>query len=128
MLDQGFTVKVNPDTSFEATTPKGQEEPFALAMYTCEAKYPRPFILSHPDDETSGRTLYAYYRDILIGCLTKLGQTPAPLPSEQVFLQNLNTAERYDPYASLLGNGGMDFQEWNEATTNCPQRPASLGG
>jgi len=128
MLDQGFEVEVFQDTSFSADVPEAQQEAFAMAMYTCEAMYPRPFLLTVPDDEHTGRVLYAYYTDELIPCLEDLGYTIEAPPSEQVYLQNLDTAQRYDPYASLVGNGGIGMDEWNAANEQCPQRPAALGG
>ncbi|MEC5186218.1 hypothetical protein RCH12_003702 [Cryobacterium sp. MP_3.1] len=126
MLEEGFTVKVNADTSFEATVPPEQQEAFDMAMYVCEAKYPRPAILTRTDDEDAGRLLYAYYRDDLLSCLADLGLTSDPLPSEQTFLQTLNSAERYDPYSSLITNGGVTIETWDKATAQCPQRPDSL--
>lgn len=129
MSDEGFDVAVNEDTSFEATVPPSQDEAFSLANYVCEATYPRPLILAHPDDDESGRALYAYYRDELIPCLVGLGYTPDELPSEQTFLQQLNTAQRFDPYAALISaGGGLDIDSWDAANEQCPQRPSSLGG
>lgn len=126
MLAEGFAVTVNADTSFEATVPPEQQESFDMAMYVCEAKYPRPSILTRTDNDDAGRLLYAYYHDELLSCLRDLGLTPDPLPSEQTFLQTLNSAERYDPYSTLVTNGGMTIDTWNTATKQCPQRPDSL--
>lgn len=127
MSEEGFTVEVFEDTSFSADIPPDQQEAFDMAMYVCEAKYPRPMLLTQPDDEHTGRVLYSYYEDELIPCLEGLGFTIDPLPSEQTFLENLHGGQRYDPYASLIVDGGLTIERWDAANAQCPQRPSELG-
>ncbi|QTX03381.1 hypothetical protein [Agromyces archimandritae] len=126
MHEEGFEVEVYEDTGFKAFVPEGQDEPFSLAMYICEAKYPRPTEMGVAEDDASGHLLYSYYRDSLIQCLTDQGFEPEPLPSETKFLDAMSTDERYDPYAGLLRTGGLNFSDWETLNEECPQRPAEL--
>lgn len=130
MADEGMPVTVLEDNSFQANKPVSDPEAFSLAMYTCEARFPRPFLLPRfmstvTLSAASAHRLYVYYRDDLLPCLIGAGFSPDTLPSETTFVAELDSERRYFPYDVTVGDSSLSAAEWSEINMRCPQAPTS---
>lgn len=126
LADQGFIVKVTPDGGVESGEIKpSQQEPYAVAFYTCQASYPLDPIYLVPLNDEQLAFLYAYDRDTLAKCLENEGYQVPARPSEQEFVQNYEQTGGWAIY-SMVTPGSAD--DWYAINKKCPQFPEGLYG
>ena len=94
-----------------------QQDAYALAMYTCAAKYPRD-----PAQDESRMTrdqkliVYEYLTSTLVDCLAEHGYRVGDVPTEETFLASWDTGP-WHPYEVLVAADGPPTEEVSLA---CP--------
>ena len=124
LTEAGFAATAIQD-GLSASAPQGQELPFGLAAYTCNAQYPvnpREFMELNEDQI---RYLYDYYTQVATPCLEELGFTDLPEPpSRQSYVSSYpGSWSIYDAISGIATE-----EEWVEANRLCPQTPKVLYG
>lgn len=120
LRSKGLDVKLEENGySFETADP-AEDIRYDKASYWCMAAYPYIEVTTRPLKPEQGRILYKYYVETLIPCLQKAGYNgPFELPSEETFLNQVNSTPRYSPY-----NFAVPEEEYSTAEQKCPERPA----
>ncbi|WP_104129361.1 hypothetical protein [Cryobacterium sp. N21] len=95
----------------------------ALAMYTCNAKYPMDPKYNVPlTDERLGE-LFDYFTDELQPCLAAEGYDTPAAPSRETFIDTYAETGGWNLYEGVAGNGQS---EWNAINKKCPQLPVDF--
>jgi hypothetical protein len=127
LREEGFDVTTSPDGGMSSSPPEGQELPFALAQYTCNAKYPVNPRENVELNEDQIRYLYDYYTQVATPCLEELGFTDLPEPpSRQSYISAYPSGPTWNIYDTVADQA--DGDEWYEANEKCPQVPEGLYG
>ncbi|MGJ8720688.1 MAG: hypothetical protein ACSHW9_02475 [Salinibacterium amurskyense] len=119
--EEGFETNV-VDEGVGGTLTDAQKEPYAVAMYACNIKYPMDPRYTVPFSDAQLNYLYDYYTGDLTDCLTAEGITVEEPPSRQKFLETYS-AGSWTPYASATG-----VSDWLALNEQCPQNPEGLFG
>lgn len=127
LMDLGFEVSTTGDGGIVSdTVPPDQAEPYAVAQYRCEARYPVDprFVAPLTRDEVG--ELYDYWTGELTACLESSGQFVEPAPSRAKFVDEyLDAGPTWSPYSAVRESAGQTWQEINE---ECPQVPIGFRG
>jgi hypothetical protein len=109
------------------TPPSGQEQPYALAAYSCTAQYPVNPRQTKALDDDQLRYLYEYYTLEAMPCMRELGFDDfSPPPSLQTFRDDYNTSRSWTPFTEASNGTPLDL--WAEIEETCPQVPDALYG
>lgn len=121
--EQGFGAEATFDHGVEYD-PVPPEQGVALheAIFRCQVAYPVHPRYSLPWTDEMIRTLYDYYVDELVPCLTAEGYTLQEAPSWESFLADYGTERTWTPYAVV--DAGTP-EEWQQINETCPQGPPS---
>jgi hypothetical protein len=124
LAQEGFDVDVTPDGDISYTA-GDQGEAYAVAFYTCEAKYPYDPKYIRPLTDAQLGLLYDYFVTSLQPCLIGEGYDVPPAPSRQEFLENYAANGGWFVYEGVAAAhvGPEEFTRINKA---CPQLPDNL--
>ncbi|UOE43179.1 hypothetical protein [Agromyces larvae] len=103
--------------------PAAQQSAYAMAMYTCNAKYPVSAVYNTPLDDSQLEYIYSYFESTLIPCLNELGYEIEEPPSRTSFVTNYGP-NGWSPYKNL----SLGSKKLAEAQERCPQVPEGLYG
>ncbi|TDD65397.1 hypothetical protein E1262_25300 [Jiangella aurantiaca] len=124
ITDEGFPAEAEGASGIAfGEIPQAQAEAFALAQYTCAARYPVHPRYSRPFTDEQLSALYDYFVNDLVPCLEREGFGTANPPSRETFIATYSDPERaWVPYAELDVIGQAGGPE-GEAAINetCPQ-------
>lgn len=102
--------------------PDSQKEALAVAQYVCGVKYAIDPQYTDPFTEDELNSIYVYYVDFLVPCLTGQGYSVADVPSRGSFVDSRG---RWSPYESV--EPGTQ-ESWVALNKTCPQWPDGLFG
>lgn len=105
----------------------GQSEPYDIALYDCQARYPLDPKYSDPLTEEMIAKIYDHYVDELTPCVEGLGYDVPTAPSRQRFMETYAT-NPWNPLGDIIteiaaSENGNDIQLLLEA---CPELPPDL--
>ena len=124
--EDGFSA-VAQDGGLASAPTEGQELPFAIATYVCNAKYPINPRTNVELNDDQLRYLYEYYTQVLTPCLNEEGfDVPEP-PSLQTYVSSWRAGSPWDPYGLVVDALESD-DEWTSINKKCPQTPDGLFG
>lgn len=116
--EKGWEVDVLADGGISSQIPDGQEEIYRSDLSTCRAKYGYDVDPVYTDDEA--RDIYAQVLNVA-ECLREKGFDPGEAPSEQTFVEQLQTGPGgWDPYIDLYPQV-MDTDEYMTVVKDCPR-------
>lgn len=124
--EEGFPdVTLTPDAGVVVKgIPAEQQEALAIAQYSCGVKYQIEPEYTDALTAVELSTLYDYYKDSLIPCLTSQGFSVVDVPSKSTFIDNY-ASTGWTPYVSVASASQQNWYDLNEA---CPQWPAGFWG
>lgn len=123
MSSSGFSGRATSDGVFETGSIDPNIAPsYYSTLYVCEASYPIDPRYTRALNASQLAYLYAYYRDVLIGCLENQGYSTPELPSQQAFVDSY-ASTAWTPYAGIKP---PTEAEWVELQAHCPQFPDGL--
>ena len=126
LTEAGFASE-EEDGSLLSAAPPGQEQPFAVATYTCTIKYPIDPRVNIPLNEDQIRYLYEYYTRVLTPCVEAEGYEVPDPPSQQTYQTQYGQPGSWNPY-ELVAEATTSDEEWQRINKLCPQVPSGVYG
>ncbi|VXC47862.1 exported hypothetical protein [Arthrobacter sp. 9V] len=118
LQEKGWDVEVKPDGGVNMTVPAGQEEPYNADLKACEASFGYDVAPVYSDDQV--REMYTKVV-ATADCLTAQGHDPGSPPSEQTFVEQVQSGVGgWDPYIDLYPSA-MSEDKYFEALGKCPR-------
>lgn len=118
LLDKGWEIEMLPDGGINVTVPKGQEDSYDADYKACEESFGYDTPPVYSDEEVR-----EIYKQVVATaeCLTEQGQDPGAPPSEQTFVEQVQSGPGgWDPYSELYP-ATMDQQEYYATLEVCPR-------
>lgn len=115
---KGWDVEVSPEGEMNTTVPAGQEDAFETDVKASEASFGYDLVPVYSEDQVR-----EIYKKVVAAaeCLTEQGYEPGNPPSEQTFVEQVQSSPGgWDPY-SLLYPATMDNDEYYGALGECPR-------
>jgi hypothetical protein len=126
MQTEGFRTTVAPDGGLQSPhLPAQQQEPYALAFYTCQVQYPINPVYEAPLSTAEVKFLYGYVTGTLTICLHNHGVPLTNAPSERTFADTYAATGGWTPYSEVTD---VSESEWVKLNKDCPQKPAGFRG
>lgn len=114
----GWEMEITPDGGIHTTVPQGQESSYDDDYRTCEESLGYDESPVYTDDQVRG-----IYKKVVATaeCLTDKGYSPGSPPSEQTFVEQVQSGPGgWDPYSDLYP-ATMDTDEYYVALEECPR-------
>lgn len=127
MHDSGWPdVKATADGGLDSgSIPAGQDQAYAISLYTCRASYPLEDRFLNPFSSAQINTQYDYLVNEAVPCLERLGYSISPPSSREEFEDRFFSGGGWDPFQQV-GEVVNSETGWLEVVTKCPQMPDSL--
>ncbi len=116
--DKGWDIEMLADGGINVTVPKGQDDSYDADYKACEESFGYDVPPVYSDEEVRG-----IYKQVLATaeCLTERGLDPGTPPSEQTFVEQVQSGPGgWDPYSELYP-ATMDQNEYYAALEACPR-------
>lgn len=126
LSEDGFDATATVDGSISYFGVPSQGDSYAVAFYTCEARYPVDPKYNAPLNESQLNFLYDYFLNDLKPCLEGEGYEVPSAPSRQTFLESYAEDDGWSLYKNVAGRVGPG--ELAELNKKCPQLPEGLYG
>lgn len=124
MSDQGFDATASNTGGVSGNVPAGQEEPAAIARYTCDVRFPTDPKYTAPLNDGQLDLLYTYFTDTLTPCLEKEGYQIQSAPSLARFKETYYSTSSWTPYKDVID--ALGDRPFDDVDAICPQLPDNL--
>lgn len=125
LTEEGFDATADQG-ALSSTAPERQEEPYLIAQYVCNARFPLDPHQMMPLVDDQIRYLYDYYVQVATPCLEGMGFSVPDPPSLQTYVDGYRDAPDWRPYedASIKSTD----EQWARIQEECPERAPGMFG
>lgn len=116
--EAGWEVEITPDGGIRNNVPEGQESTYDADYSACEASFGYDVPPTYTDEEVR-----AIYEEVVATatCLEEHGHSPGTPPTEQTFVEQVQSGPGgWDPYSDLYPEA-MSDERYYAALEECPR-------
>lgn len=124
--EEGFDATTSPDGGLGTEQIDAQDEPYLIAMYVCNAKYPLDPRQTLPLVDDQIRYLYDYYVKVATPCLEGMGFEVTDPPSQPTYIDSYRVGPSWRPYEDAALRSSPE--QWQQILTECPEAPPGVYG